>query len=220
MQNGGRETQSTEVVVTPTEESRDPGAVDSSQTAAATETGSGATTRTLTVTAESMRQLFTRARLRSRFTWQRLRTQRRKAAAAVVLIVIAMVWFDAGSSQTGTQSNSPGEVDRDDTLLSDSEPVDDDQAMRESSDPFETLSQDATESGLYFSQTDGSAQSDTVSQQHVSANHGDSTRTTTTRNPDTASAFNANATQTSAGFGFAPQQPRKVKFAGRIQPAN
>jgi hypothetical protein len=196
MQIRDRESQSTEYFGAPTEEPKDPVAAELSRPVAATESISGATTRTLLVTVESTRQLFRRARLLSRSLWQRLRDQRREAAAAVVMIVIAMVWFDLGRSGTSTPSGSPNELESYDSLLSDFEPVGEDQTMRESSDLFEMSNQNSLDGGLYSPQTEGSFQSDTFS------------------------AKNASAVQTSADYGFGQQQPRKVKFAGRIQPAN
>jgi len=222
MQNGDRETQPKVDVVMPTEESKDPAAVELCATVAATEFEPCVTTQPPGVASESVPQLSDRARMRSRIEsiWRRLREQRREAAAVVVLIVIAMVWFDSGSSGTGTASNSPNQLDSYDTLLSDFERVADDEAMRESSDPFETSHQNSIDSGLYSPQTEGSFQTETFSTKNTSADSGRSTPTTTARYPDTASAFKASAAQTSADYGFGQQQPRKVKFAGRIQPAN
>lgn len=225
MQNGDRETQSTEYVETPTEESKDPVAVEPAHNAAATESLTTAATRMLLVTVESMRQRFSRATLQSGSIWQRLREQRREAAAVVVLIVMAMIWYDSGSPVTesasvSSASNAQDAFDSFETLLSDFEPVGDDPSMRESSDPFESQSQNSPGSDLYIPRTEGSFESDTFSTRNGSADSGWSTPTTMARYPDTAPASNASAAQTSANDGFGQQQPRKVKFAGRIQPAN
>ena len=222
MQDGDLETQSTEVAATPTTESESPVAVELFQTAAATESVSGEMTESATVTAATSPQPSVRERLRSRIgtLWSRLREQRREAAAVVVLIVMAMVWSDSGSSGTGSASNSRDALDSYDDVLSDFEPVGDVQAMRESADPFESLSQNSDDGGLYIPSSEGSAPADIFSAKNSSADSGRSTLTTAARYPDTASAFNAAATHSSADDGSGQQQPRKVKFAGRIQPVN
>lgn len=224
MQNGDLGTQSTETedVVTPAKESENLVPVETFPSADATESTPIATTETVTVTAESTSQLSGPARLRSRIesVWHRLREKRREAATVVVLVVIAVVWFDSGSSGTGSASNSPIELDDFDTVLSDFETVGDVQGMRESADPFESSSQSSFESGLYFPPSEDPFPSDTFSAKNASGDSGRSTRTATARDPETASAFNASSTQTSADYGSERQQPRKVKFAGRIQPAN
>ena len=219
MQDGDLETQSTEVVVTPTTESERPFAVELVKTTAATESVSGEMTESATVTAATSPQPSVRERLRSRIgsLWPRLREQRREAAAVVVLIVMAMVWSDSGSSGTGSASNSQDTLDSYDDVLSDFEPVGDVQAMRESADPFEPSSQNSDVSGLYIPSSEGSVSADIFSAKNSSADSGRSTPTTA-RYPDTTPAFNDSATQSSADYG--QQQPRKVKFAGRIQPVN
>ena len=207
MQDGDLETQFTEVVATPTTESESPVAVELLQTAVATESVSGEMTDTATVTAASTPQPSVPEQLRSRIgsLWPRLREQRREAAAVVVLIVMAMVWSDSGSSDTGSTSNSQDALDSYNDVLSDFEPVGDIQAMRESAEPFEPSSQNSDVSGLYIPSSEGSVPADIFSAKNSSADSGRSTPTTT---------------HSSADYGSAQLQPRKVKFAGRIQPVN
>lgn len=131
-----------------------------------------------------------RLQLRIGSLWERLREQRREAAAVVVLVVVAIVWSDTGSSGSGSASNSPDSLDSFEAVLSDSGSVGDGQAPQESADPFES-SQDSSDSDLYFP-----------------------------RSEESTSETSASAIQTSADYGPDQQHLRKVKFAGRIQPAN
>ncbi len=149
------------------------------------------------VAVDSVLKLSRRARLRLRIgsLWERLREQRREAAAVVVLIVVAIIWSDTGSSGSGSAANSPDSFDSFEAVLSDSGSVGDGKTQRESADPFES-SQDSFDSGLYFPPSEESA------------------------SENSASANSAFEIQTSADYGPDQQHLRKVKFAGRIQPAN
>ncbi len=222
MQHGDRETQSTEDFVTPTQKPENPVAAALLPTTPAIQSGSGATAETATVSAESTPQLSGRLRLQSRIgsLWQRLREQRREAAAVVVLIVIAMVWSDTDSSETGSASNASDPLDSYEAVLSDFEPVGDVRAMPESADPFDSSSQKSFDSGLYFPPSEESARSTSLSAHDASSASGSSMPATAARYPDTAPAFNASATHSSADDSSDQQQRRRVKFAGRIQPAN
>jgi len=222
MQSGNLETRSTEHVVTPTSESENPMAGGLLLSASKDESASGATKEERTVTTESTLQPSGRSWLQSRIgsLWRRLRDQRREAAAAIVLIVMAMIWSDTGSSGTGSTSNALDAFESYEAVLSDFEPVSEVQPVRESADPLDSFSQNSSESGLYFPPSEGSAPSDTFSVKNASPDSDSSASATTARFPDTASAFNASPTRKSPDSGTVQQQPRKVKFAGRIQPAN
>ncbi|MBC7964368.1 MAG: hypothetical protein H7Z17_00465 [Fuerstia sp.] len=176
----------------------------------------GPATQAATVTVATTPQRSSSSRLGSRIgsAWHRLREQRREAAAVVVLIAMVMIWFDTGSSETGTAPDAPDPLDGFEATLSDFEPVEDARPMRESADPFESQSQNSFDSSLYIPSSEGSAAGNTAS-----SDFGTST-TATARYPEDAPAFNASASQTSADYGTDQQQRRKVKFAGRIQPAN
>ena len=222
MQNGNLETRSTEDVITPTRQSENPISIGLLMSASKSESVSGATTEDGTVTTESTLQPSGSAWLQSRLgsLWQRLREQRREAAAVIVLIVMAMIWFDSGSPGTSPASKSLDTFDSYDAVLSDFEPVSDVQAVRESADPFDSSSQNLFDGGVHSPPSESSARSDTFSSMNSAAGTDSSTAATSARQPDTASGFNAFPTRISAISGSGQQQPRKVKFAGRIQPAN
>lgn len=192
MQNGDLRTQSTEDSITSTEE-----------------------TASLVEKSTSIPSSESRQRSRIGSFWQRLRDQRREAAAVVVLIVTAIVWFDTGSSRTGSASNAPDPLDGYEAVLSDFETVSASQPMCESADPFESSSKNTFGVGLSAAQTE-----DSVSANRPSAISGGSTPVPTARYPDDTQAFNASATNTSAGDGSDQQLSRRVKFVGRITPAN
>ncbi|MEJ7593097.1 MAG: hypothetical protein WKF77_16245 [Planctomycetaceae bacterium] len=222
MQNNDCETRSAEDFVTPTEKPEDPVAVGSSLAEPATESASGATTETATVSAEFTPQRSGRSRLRSQIgsLWHRLREQRREAAAVIVLIVIAMVWSDTGSSGKDSAPKTSDPLDSYEAVLSDFAPVDEVQAMPESADPFESSPRNSFDSGLYFPQSEESALSNNVSAGDSAFDSGRSMPATTARYPETSSTLNASATHSPADYGSDQQQRRRVKFAGRIQPAN
>ncbi len=218
MQNGDLTMQSTENVVTRTMNPEPPVAVESAQTAI--ESAADALPNTAVVAATSCPQLSRFSRLQSRIgtLWQRLRSQRRKAAAVIVLAVTAIVWFETGSSETGSAANSQVTLDSYDSVLVDFDSGDDSQAMRESADPFETPSLNSFDSELHFPSSANSVQSDPFTTAHKSADSGRSTPATIAQYPD--SAFSGSATHPTADDNSGQQKPRKVKFAGRIQPAN
>ena len=222
MQSGNLETRSHENVVTPTSKSENPIAVALLLPAAKSESASGATPDDGIVTTLSTLLHSGRAWLQPRIgsLWRRLREQRREAAAIIVLIVMAMIWFDTGSSGTGPASNALDGFESYEAVVSDFEPVSEVQAVRESADPFESFSENSFEGGSYFPPSDGSAPSDTFSVSNSTTDSGRSATATTARYPDTGRAFSASPTQRSPDSGSVEQQPRKVKFAGRIQPAN
>ena len=187
------------------------------KSAAGVATGPSTQAATVTVAITSQRSVGSRLGSRVGSVWHRLREQRREAAAVIVLIVMVMIWFDSGSSGTGTAPDAaaaPDAFDAFEATLSDFESVQDARPLRESADPFESTSQNLFDSGLHFPPSEQSAAGNTAS-----ADLGTSS-TATARYPEDAPAFNASASQTSADYGSDQQQRRNVKFAGRIQPAN
>lgn len=218
MQNGDLERQFTEDSITTAAEPARLAATESVRTKSTTEFNSDAAKETASVVAGSTLIPSGNFRLRSRIGsfWQRLRDKRREAAAVVVLIVITIVWLDTGSSKTGTTSYAPDPLDGYEAVLSDFEPVGDSHQPRcESADPFESSSGNAFGSGLSAAQSEDSA-----SINRPSSAFGGSTPEPTARDADDARAFNAFENNTSTGDGSDQQRPRKVKFVGRIKPAN
>ena len=217
MQNGDLERQFTEDSITTAAEPARLAATESVRTKSTTEFNSDAAKETASVVAGSTLIPSGNFRLRSRIGsfWQRLRDKRREAAAVVVLIVITIVWLDTGSSKTGTTSYAADPLDGYEAVLSDFEPVGDSQPRCESADPFESSSGNAFGSGLSAAQSEDSA-----STNRPSAAFGGSTPEPTARDADDARAFNAFENNTSTGDGSDQQRPRKVKFVGRIKPAN
>jgi len=217
MLNGDLETQFTEDSVTPTEEPASPVAITSVRTEFTTEIDAKAATGTASAVEKSTSIPSRDLRLRSRIAsfWQRLRNQRREAAAVVVLIVLTIVWLDTGSSKTGSASHAPDLFDSYESVLSDFEPVDDGQPMCESADPFESSSKNAFGSDLSAVQWEES-----VSTNRPSAASGGLNSAPTARYPDDNPAFSTSTNNTSTGDGSDQQLSRKVKFVGRITPAN
>jgi hypothetical protein len=216
MSHGDLETQSTNGTATSAEAPDNQVPAESSltepvNTAAAVAEPRPATMRATFMDARTPRRS-KRSRLRSRIrtVWLLLREQRREAAAAIVLMVIAILWLDTGSSDTGTAPDAPDSLDAFEAALSEFEPFEDAQPKQESADPFESTPQNSFSNGLFIPPSEGSA-----SGMAASAESGKST-TATARYPEDAQTLNASSAQSTAE----QQQRRKVKFAGRIQPAN
>lgn len=218
MQNGDLTMQSTENVVTRTMNPEPPVAVESAQTAI--ESAADALPNTAVVAATSCPQLARFSHLQSRIgtLWQRIRARRREAAAVIVLAVTAIVWFETGISETGSAANSQVTLDSYDSVMFDFDSVDDSQAMQDSADPFDTPSHNSFDSELHFPSSGNSVQSDPFTTAHKSADPRSSTPATIAHYPD--SAFSGSATHPTADDNSGQRKPRKVKFAGRIQPAN
>jgi hypothetical protein len=177
--------------------------------------------------------------------WQRLRHQPRETAAVVVLVVTAIIWLDSGDSNS-QKSQTPKPLDPMDgfeSYLSDFETEKSSTPLRESADPVENQSPASYGGDMMIPQTQQSEFASTVT-----ANYGDSVsepnnspsnnpaisttaaRNSAAQNPADAdadadafgsAAFNTNAG--SAAFDMhnsGSQQTRRVRFAGRIKPAN
>jgi hypothetical protein len=175
--------------------------------------------------------------------WQRLRNQPRETAAVVVLVVTAIIWLDSGdsNSQKNHTSKPLDPMAGFESYLSDFETEKSSTPLRESADPVENQSPASYGGDMMIPQTQQPEFASTVT-----ANYGDSvsepnnspsnnlaTSTTAARNPATqnpadadADAFGSAAFNTNAGSAAfdmnnsGSQQTRKVRFAGRIKPAN
>jgi hypothetical protein len=168
--------------------------------------------------------------------WQRLRKQPRETAAVVVLVVTAMIWLDSGDS-TSKQSQASKSLDPMDgfeSYLSDFETAESGTSLRQSADPVDSQSIGLFGRELKIPQT---PQSEFASR--VTANYGDSafepgnsstnnraSATTAAQYSGDADAYGSPADRTNAGGAASDvnnsgtQQNRKVRFAGRIKPAN
>ncbi len=171
--------------------------------------------------------------------WQRLRKQPRETAAVVVLVVTAIIWLDSGDSNSQKTSKPLDPMDGFESYLSDFETEESSAPLRESADPVEHQSPASFGGELMIPQTQQSEFASTVT-----ANYGDSvfepansssnnftTSTTAAQYPAAqypadADAFGTPMHRANAGSAAndmnnsGSQQNRKVRFAGRIKPAN
>ena len=168
--------------------------------------------------------------------WQKLRKQPRETAAIVVLVVTAIIWLDSGD--TNSQKNGPAKsldpMDGFESYLSDLDTKESNAPLRESADPAETQSPASFGGNLTIPSTQ---QPEFASQ--VTANYGDSvfeprnparnnrdSATTTAQYPADADAYGSPAYRANAGGAefntnnSDSQKNRRVRFAGRIKPAN
>ena len=153
--------------------------------------------------------------------WQRLRDQRREVAAVVALIVMAIIWFDTGSSRGESNSVSLDPLEGYEAVLSDFSTVDDDRPLRESADPFESPSQSMFDGGLSIPQSSESAESSTATTDNFpavtrgtipSGKRELSGRVSSRSTPRHGGPATRNASEQQSG--------RRVRFAGRIQPTH
>ncbi len=168
--------------------------------------------------------------------WQKLRSQPREAAAVVVLVVTAIIWLDSGesNSQKVQASKSSDPMDGFESYLADFDAEESRTPLRDSADPVEIESSASFGSELMIPETQ---QSEFASA--VTANYGDSvfepdnssssnrnSATTAAQYPADADAYGAPSNRTNTGSAdfdtnnSSPQQNRRVRFAGRIKPAN
>ncbi len=168
--------------------------------------------------------------------WQRLRNQPRETAAIVVLVVTAIIWLDSGASNSPKDQTSKSfdPMDGFESYLSDFDTEKSSTPSRESADPVDTQSPASFGSVLTIPQTQ---QYEFASP--VTANYGDSvfepssssskirdSATTAAQYPADADANGSPAYRTNADsaefdtHNSGSQQNRRVRFAGRIKPAN
>lgn len=165
--------------------------------------------------------------------WKRLRKQPRESAAIVVLIVTAILWLDSGESKTQKNTKSSNLMDDFDSYLSEMEPGDSAAPSKESADPVDSPSSRQFENELFIPQpSSGSASA-------VTANYGDapsepsnsaaeyrSSAMTTSQSPANTNSYDSAAFRSGTGNAANngelqnSQQNRRVRFAGRIKPAN
>lgn len=151
--------------------------------------------------------------------WQRLRSRRREAAAVVTLIVMATIWFDSGSSHQRTDNTSIDPLEGYDAVLSDFGPAKAEAPQRDSADPFEstqnpamgqlTIPQAPDIEIPYPSPASNMPAGDHFSPPAANASY-----------PDDARGFAGAASGSGAIRGADSQNRRRVRFAGRIQPAH
>lgn len=173
--------------------------------------------------------------------WQRLRKQPRETAAVVVLVVTAIIWLDFGDSNSEKlQTSKPLDpMDGFESYLSDFETEKSSTPLSESADPVENQSPASPGGDMMIPQTQQSEfastvtanSDDSVSEPNKSpsdnlAISSTAARNSAAQNPADADAFGSAAFQTdadSAAFDIhnsSLQQARRVRFAGRIKPAN
>ena len=153
--------------------------------------------------------------------WQRLRSRRREAAAVVTLIVMATIWFDSGSSHQRSETDSIDPLEGYDAVLSDfgSAKAEAEAPQRDSADPFEstqtpavgqlTIPQTSDLEVPYSSQGSNMPAGDYFSPPAAHASY-----------PDDARGFGGAASGSAAMRSADSQNRRRVRFAGRIQPAH
>ena len=188
-------------------------------------TESAASVSTATKTAATERIAASREPLTKESLWQRLRKQPRETAAVVVLVVTAIIWLDSGdsSSKQSQASKSIDPMEGFESYLSDFETEESGTPLRESADPADTQSPASFGGDLMIPQTQQAEFASTVT-----ANYGDSVfepsnpsnnnqgaATTAAQYPVDADAYGSQTLNNSGS-----QQNRKVRFAGRIKPAN
>lgn len=168
--------------------------------------------------------------------WKRLRKQPRETAAVVVLVVTAMIWLDFGdsTSRQSKTSKSLDPVDGFESYLSDFETEKSGRPLRESADPADIQAPASFGGEFMIPQAQQSEFGNTVT-----ANYGDSvfepnnssssnrdSAPTAAQSPADADAYGSPAFRTNAGSAASDmnnsgsQQNRRVRFAGRIKPAN
>ncbi|GEM_PF-2444778 len=168
--------------------------------------------------------------------WQRLRNQPRETAAIVVLVVTAIIWLDSGDSNSQKDQTAKllDPMDGFESYLSDFETEESSTPLRQSADAADTQSPASFSSDLTIPQTRQSEFASTVT-----ANYGDSvfepsnsssknrdSATTAAQYPANADASGSPAYRTNAGStefdadNSGSRQNRRVRFAGRIKPAN
>jgi hypothetical protein len=155
----------------------------------------------------------------NRSFWHRLRDQRREAAALVTLIVIAVIWFDSSSSKIETKSVSLDPLDGYEAVLSDFTPVGETQPMRESADPFEST-QPIRHDGSSILRAGESPGSGSTADFNSSASYRGPTPATNADYSSHTPTLNTSQGSSAPIGGSDSQQPRRVRFAGRIQPTN
>ncbi len=168
--------------------------------------------------------------------WQRLRNQPRETAAIVVLVVTAIIWLDSGYSKSPKvqTSRSLDPMDGFESYLSDFDTEESNRPLRESADPLDTQSPVLFNSDLTIPQTQQSEfasavtanYGDTVSEPDNSSINNRDSATTAAQYPADADANGSPAYRTNADRAefdtnnSGSQQSRRVRFAGRIKPAN
>jgi len=170
---------------------------------------------------KSVSKSFSNEKIRSwkDLIWQRLRDQRREAAAVVALLVIAVVWFDTGSSKSGSESVSQDPLDGYEAVLSDFALVGETQPLRESADPFEP-SRNSVRDSVSATQPKDSAVRGGVQEFNSRASFHGTTPATTAEYSNNAPSFNASANGAVSAKGSEQTPHRRVRFAGRIQASN
>ena len=151
--------------------------------------------------------------------WQRLRSRRREAAAVVTLIVMATIWFDSGSSRVGSDTTSIDPLEGYDAVLSDFDPVKEEAPQRDSADPFEST-QNSAIGQLTIPQAPDVEAPDTSSASNMPAGYYGGPPAANASYPDDARGFAGAASGSGAMRSADSQNRRRVRFAGRIQPAH
>ena len=166
--------------------------------------------------------------------WQRLRSQPRETAAVVVLVVTAIIWLDSGSKQSDT-SIPADPLDEYDSILSQFETSEDFDSLPVSSEPFDSTSRDSFGGGeLVIPNSQQSGFTNTVT-----ADYGDSSAkfghpsagfsghaATDAGDPDDLATYDSSAIRSNssrpsvAPNGSSANPSRRIRFAGRIKPAN
>ena len=152
-------------------------------------------------------------------SWQRLQSRRREVAAVVTLVVIAAIWFDSGSSRVGSETTSIDPLEGYDAVLSDFGPVKDETPQRDSADPFETT-QNSSMGHLTIPQAPNVDEPNVSSGSKMPAGYYGGPPAANASYPDDVRGFAGAASGSGTARGVDSQNRRRVRFAGRIQPAH
>lgn len=142
--------------------------------------------------------------------WEQLRGKRREVSAIVVILLMAAFWFDIGGASSKRPAASPNPLEGFDEFLSEFEPHDSTRPLRDSAEPVDNSSQSTLTSNSLFipPSTDSNVSAFSEEKPPVSSqaeaqyfNESPSIMPRNTAKPQSA-------------------EPRRIKFAGRIQPAN
>ncbi len=150
--------------------------------------------------------------------WQRLQSRRREAAAVVTLIVIATIWFDSGSSRVGSDTTIDP-LEGYDAVMSDFGPVKEVAPQRDSADPFEAT-QNSAIGQLTIPQSPDLESPGTSSASNMPAGYYGGPPAANASYPDDARGLAGAASGSGAMRSADSQNRRRVRFAGRIQPAH
>ena len=148
---------------------------------------------------------------RLQVAWRLMRKKRREVSAMIVLILMAILWLDTGGAGSQGATSVPDPLEGYDVLLGDFESAGSARPQRESAEPLDFSSE--TQSGsdsLYIPQSN-----ETAAASQSTGRFGEPARAAAANYSNETPAFSSLSDRKADEPGR-----RKVRFAGRIQPAN